>query len=104
MTPEQEQRLGRMMLENAQRSGHRNKFPASPKVESGPKPSVTDVMIIEQMIQYINEAGGRVHRGQLIQNVDAGTARIARCLKKMESAGSVTRIMEGHTVYWKIKE
>lgn len=54
--------------------------------------------------RYIYEAGGRVHRGQLIQNVDAGTARIARCLNKMEVAGSVGRIMEGHTVYWEIQE
>ena len=93
MTPQQEERLGQMMLEHACQHGQVSKIPPDPFYRHGPHSKKTDVDVIAMIELTLRIEVAPVSRGRLISLLEAETTqRIDKCLRKMEDSGAVRRI------------
>jgi|TARA_B110000977_G_C11053639_1_gene483252 hypothetical protein len=104
MTPEQEARLGRMMLEHAYSNGHIKKIPPTAHHKVGGQPGVTDAVIVDQIERLLRLEGIPPTRINIIDKVDAGTTRTDRCLRKMEAAGTIRLVKTCEGFLWQIIE
>ena len=100
MTPEQEERLGQMMQQEASKSGHVKKIPPDSHAMRVETIDAQDDVTIPMIELYIRHAGIPVTRIQIIQNLDVGIARIDRCLRKMNNAGTLKRTTTRGSALW----
>ena len=104
MTPEQEARLGQMMQQEAQKSGHVKRIPPDSHAMRVETFDAQDDVTIPLIELYIRRTGIPVTRIQIIQNLDVGIARIDRCLRKMNSAGTLKRTMTRGSALWALAD
>ena len=99
MTPEQEERLGRLMATSARQEGHMQKFPvAARRLPTSAKDE--DLKNLPLVCAYLKRADGPKFRFQIIHNVNAGIRSIDRCLKTLDEAGQIQRTRLGNDVRW----
>ena len=99
MTPQQEERLGRLMATRARREGRIQKLPNDPPLPANAKED--DVKkTIPLVYAYLKEADGPKFRFQIINNINAGIRSIDRCLKALDEAGKIQRTRLGNDVRW----
>ena len=100
MTPEQEERLGQMMQQEARKSGHVKRIPPDSLAMRVETIDAQDDATIPLIEQYIRNAGTPVTRIEIIQGLDSGIARIDRCLRKMNNAGTLRRTTTRGSALW----
>ena len=99
MTPQQEERLGRLMATRARQEGHIRRFPGDPP----PLPAnvtADDVKNIPLVYAYLKGANRPKFRFQIIHNVNAGIRSIDRCLKALDEAGKIQRTHLNDHMRW----
>ena len=100
MTPEQEERLAKLMLEHARNSGHVKKMPTEKFMAHGKGIGLSDDNIIAQIKLLLKQTGAPLTRLEIISNIDAGDTRIGRCISRMHAAGTIRQISTPKAPLW----
>ena len=100
MTPQQEERLGQMMRQDARKMGQVKKFPPDANRVGTAAQDKIDAEICAKIINYLNGAGEQIHRIQIIKALNIGSGTIDRCLRKLAKAGKARRIQNRYSTYW----
>jgi hypothetical protein len=100
MTPEQEERLGQMMRQDAWRSGQVKRPPPDANPNDAATQDKIDAAICVLIFRYLKGTNDRVHRLQIIKDLDVGSRTIDRCLRKLAETGKVRRIRIKYSTYW----
>ena len=104
MTPEQEERLGQMMREDARKSGQTKKVPPDGNRAGAATQDKIDADICILILRYLKATDERIHRIQIIKELDVGSGTIDRCLRKLAKAGKAKRIQNRYSTYWEAVE
>jgi hypothetical protein len=101
MTPEQEERLGQMMRQDAWRSKQIKRPRPEENLSDAAIQNKIDAGITVLIIRYLNQTDEPVHRIQIIKALDVDSGTIDRCLRKLAKAGKARRIQNAYSTYWK---
>lgn len=104
MTPEQEERLAKLMLAHARDTGHVKKVPTETFKGVGQGSGLSDDNIIAQIELLLKQTGAPLTRLEIIANINAGTTRIGRCLSRMHAAGTIRQISTPKAPLWVIAD
>jgi hypothetical protein len=100
MTPEQEERLGQMMWQDAWQSKQIKRPRHEKNLSDADIQDKIDAYNAVLIMQYLKRTNDRVHRLQIIKELDVGSRTIDRCLRKLAETGKVRRIRDKYSTYW----
>ena len=102
MTPEQEERLGRMMRQEAKKTGQVKKTPPDANRDGTITQDKIDADVCAQILQYLKTTDEQTHRIKIIQELNVGSGTIDRCLRKLAQTGKARRVQTRYSTHWEV--
>jgi DNA-binding GntR family transcriptional regulator len=100
MTPEQEQRLGEMMVAEARLAGHVSKQPQDSYRDRSASQELFDAGTKDLILRFLTQAQEPVPLIEIIKHLNVGTRTIYQCLKRLADEGLIRRIQTRTTTHW----